>query len=216
MSEKFTARDWSLSDINGGYRYENGNFPDADSANMPIELSAYARQVAIGANAIAMSAKDKVDGALGANSAYSLLDAYPVGSVYLSMNAISPAQLFGGTWERIAEDSFLLGVGSVFSTDSRVVGGAGVNDDSVGRGEIALTEKELPKHKHQFRNALSSTAVQQPNDTGKAQATYASATWGDNWDGVGGEVGAINWAGESSPFSIMPPYCSVYMWERVG
>ena len=34
---------------------------------------------------------------------------YPVGSIYLSVNSTTPSDLFGGTWERIAEGQFLVG-----------------------------------------------------------------------------------------------------------
>ena len=32
-----------------------------------------------------------------------VLGAYPIGSIYLSVNNTSPASLFGGTWEQVAE-----------------------------------------------------------------------------------------------------------------
>ena len=35
---------------------------------------------------------------------------YPIGSIYMSIDSISPANLFGGTWERI-ENRFLLAAG---------------------------------------------------------------------------------------------------------
>lgn len=47
------------------------------------------------------------DGALSADSA---LAAYPVGSIYQSTDAASPAALFGGTWEQIASERVLMGV----------------------------------------------------------------------------------------------------------
>ncbi len=47
------------------------------------------------------------DGTLSADSA---LAAYPVGSIYQSTDAASPAALFGGTWEQIASERVLMGV----------------------------------------------------------------------------------------------------------
>ena len=41
------------------------------------------------------------------------LGVYPVGSVYISVNNTSPAQLFGGTWERIAQGRALYGAGEI-------------------------------------------------------------------------------------------------------
>ena len=47
-----------------------------------------------------------------------LLDkTYPVGSIYMSVNSTSPADLFGGTWEQI-KDTFLLAAGDTYSAGS--------------------------------------------------------------------------------------------------
>ena len=37
---------------------------------------------------------------------------HPVGSLYISENATSPAELYGGTWEQIAADRALMGASS--------------------------------------------------------------------------------------------------------
>lgn len=39
---------------------------------------------------------------------------YPVGSIYMSVNTVSPATLFGGTWEQL-KDRFLLGAGYTYA-----------------------------------------------------------------------------------------------------
>lgn len=45
--------------------------------------------------------------------ANSVLGAYLIGSIYLSVNNTSPASLFGGDWERIAEGRALFGAGTL-------------------------------------------------------------------------------------------------------
>lgn len=40
------------------------------------------------------------------------LAAWPVGSIYMSLQATSPATLFGGTWERVANGRMLIGADS--------------------------------------------------------------------------------------------------------
>lgn len=37
-----------------------------------------------------------------------VLNAYPIGSIYMSVNSTNPGELFGGTWEQI-QGRFLLG-----------------------------------------------------------------------------------------------------------
>lgn len=47
-----------------------------------------------------------------------LLDAiYPVGSIYMSVNSVSPQILFGGTWTQL-ENKFLLGAGTEYTAGS--------------------------------------------------------------------------------------------------
>ena len=43
---------------------------------------------------------------------------YPVGSIYMSVNNVSPATLFGGEWESL-ENRFLVGAGSGYSAGSK-------------------------------------------------------------------------------------------------
>ena len=49
------------------------------------------------------------DGTLSADSA---LAAYPVGSIFQTVSSTSPAALFGGTWQEIAQNRVLMGAGS--------------------------------------------------------------------------------------------------------
>ena len=51
------------------------------------------------------------------------LDPYPVGSIYQSTDAASPAALFGGTWEQIAQDRVLMGASDTHPAGSTVEAG---------------------------------------------------------------------------------------------
>ena len=61
---------------------------------------------------------------------------YPVGSIYMSVNDVNPATLFGGTWEKI-KDAFLLASGDVYS-----------NGATGGEATHTLTKDEMPSHTH--------------------------------------------------------------------
>lgn len=61
---------------------------------------------------------------------------YPVGSIYMSMEETSPAELFGGRWEKI-QGKFLLASNSTYK-----VGDAG------GEEKHKLTINEIPSHTH--------------------------------------------------------------------
>lgn len=65
-----------------------------------------------------------------------LLAAYPVGSIYTSVNATSPATLFGGVWEQIG-GRFLLGADPTYTAGS-----------TGGEAAHTLTAAEMPAHTH--------------------------------------------------------------------
>lgn len=115
---EFELKRIDITSINGGNKYEVGESPSVDVFNKPIEASAYAQDLSERALAKADIAMQKVnDSEIGEIT----LSAYPVGSIYISSNEASPAELFGGTWEKI-EDRFLLGSGS------KILGATGGKD----------------------------------------------------------------------------------------
>lgn len=61
---------------------------------------------------------------------------YPVGSIYMSANSVSPKVLFGGEWERL-KDAFLLASGDVYEAGS-----------TGGSATVTLTEEQMPSHTH--------------------------------------------------------------------
>lgn len=65
---------------------------------------------------------------------YNLLNAYPIGAIYASGNATSPASLFGGSWTQI--------------TNAALRGATGVG--YTGSDTHKLTIQEMPSPKHAF------------------------------------------------------------------
>lgn len=138
---------------------------------------------------------------------------YPVGSIYMSVNAADPGTLFGGTWERI-EDRFLLAAGSAY--------GAGT---AGGEAVHKLTADELPDHRHTFTTdsagAHTHATGHKRSDaygTGKADAMHFSGTFNVTSSSAGAHThsGTTNGAGGSQAHNNMPPYLAVYMWERTA
>ncbi len=136
-----------------------------------------------------------------------LLDmVYPVGSIYLSVNAADPSTLFGGTWERL-KDRFLLGAG-----DSYAAGATG------GAAKHTLTASELPSHNHQITPIIKNASGDSMTTNGYTivhtsdnlvapnQTLTASTLYGGYSGNTGGGQAHNN----------MPPYLAVYMWKRTA
>lgn len=123
------------------------------------------------------------------------LDAYPVGSIYMSVNSTSPSTLFGGTWQRI-QDRFLIAAGSTYKA-----GGTG------GEATHTLTVNEMPSHTHNA--SLSARQCDDPHDT-----SYIS-TGGMESYRRSFSVTVEN-SGGNAAHNNMPPYLSVYVWKRTA
>ena len=151
------------------------------------------------------------------------LDAHPVGSIYESTDATSPADLFGGTWEAMDPGRVLVSAGTA---STGTVYNAG---DKGGEEAHKLTESELPRvtvtskgttdsaglHKHD----ITSPAGQADDGEGIGRGyiwnrvrTYSTEKAGDHKHGVtvSGSFGG------GQPHSNMQPYQAVYRWVRVA
>ena len=142
----------------------------------------------------------------------SALDAYPVGSIYMSVNNTSPATLFGGgTWIQL-KDRFLLGAGDTYTAG-----------DTGGEAEHTLIENELPK--------IEATAnMRAPYYSGgdfklitgtsghftEVQATTANtSSCGSVSNNTKLQTLKMSF-GNNQSHNNMPPYLVIYMWQRTA
>lgn len=121
---------------------------------------------------------------------------HPVGSIYMSINNVSPATLFGGKWVQI-EGRFLLGASDVYKANT-----------TGGEATHALTTDEMPEHRH---------SIYYPNaggPYGDAALSYPEGSGTDKtWEA---EMCKTQSAGGSAAHNNMPPYLVVYMWRRLS
>lgn len=119
---------------------------------------------------------------------------YPVGSVYISTINTSPYLLFGfGEWQQI-KDVFLLCAGDTYA------GG-----ESGGEATHALTVEEMPRHRHNAYMGYGTT------DSGNDCLEYGRFSKNRNWGAwLMGEDGG------DQPHNNMPPYLTVYAWQRIS
>lgn len=173
-----------------------------------------------------------VDADLDALKLLMLDTIYPVGSIYMSVNNVSPSTLFGGTWEAI-QDRFLLAAGSSYSggttggsakhTPSGTLSGGAV-------GNHTLTVAEIPSHEHKFNRQQWYSADAQTTTSAGTIYSWKSSTGGATsygYQGGNGQYGPVGGGGaHNHPFTqptfkgtsqnTLPPYLTVYMWKRVS
>ncbi len=143
---------------------------------------------------------------------------YPVGSIYMSINATNPSTLFGGQWEQL-KDKFLLGCGDIYQ-----------NGTTGGEASHVLTTSEIPSHNHSA--STNSTGGHRHTfkgwwtTKGDGSATYACVARTQQNDaaeygsfasaGEHSHTVTVNNTGDGQAHNNMPPYLSIYMWKRIS
>lgn len=139
------------------------------------------------------------------DSSFTTLQAvYPVGSIYMSVNTVSPSVLFGfGVWEKI-EDKFLLGSGTNYAN-----GSTGGSADSV-----------VVSHSHKSSAAGEYIVTSEENTANNTKVAYSAS--GNRWvDGQPSQSHfhhrtSTNTVGENGTNKNMPPYLAVNIWKRTA
>lgn len=168
---------------------------------------------------------------------------YPVGSIYMSVNNVSPATFIGGTWTALT-DRVLIGAGSSYAVNA--TGGATSHTHTSAAhthttAGHALTVNEMPSHTHIGRLAYKQSGYgYTPGDWEAILSTYASPMVCSNrnstdktyldinthriapTDATGGgashshgNTGSTT-PGNTGSSSNLPPYLAVYMWKRTA
>lgn len=122
---------------------------------------------------------------------------YPIGSIYMTTSTVSPAVLFGGTWERI-KGRCIVGVDEN-DTDFGTVSKNG------GEKTHKLTVAEMPKHNHSVSYLKQSAG----ND-------FQFAAGVGNWQTTGKENNNINYTGGDQAHNNLQPYYTAFIWRRTA
>ena len=127
------------------------------------------------------------------------LAAWPIGSIYITVSNTSPANLFGGTWERIS-DTFLFAASSSYPAGS-----------TGGEFTHKLTQSELPNYSLSVANG-SNVIRSKTGSSADAYVQSQSSGWGiPNWESKTVTVAS---GGSGAAHNNMPPYLSVWIWKR--
>lgn len=161
---------------------------------------------------------------------------YPVGSLYTSFNSTSPANIVGGTWEQI-QNCFLMAAGSSYAIGTSGGSATHTHTSAAHTHTTAghtLTVNEIPSHRHWISGAAyddgnmstSGSSNSQDyglaadagsytaNDPNKAYGRYSAYT-GGGASHSHGDTGSTT-PGATGASSSLPPYKTIYMWQRIA
>ena len=171
---------------------------------------------------------------------------YPVGSIYMSVNATNPATLFGGAWQAISGYYLYAGTGGT-TAGSNTSGGPSTNTSggpsTNTSGSTTLTAAQIPAHTHTMsssgahthqyqgywtvnsiasnyhaiaRNKVSGDPVETPS------AMLSSGAHTHTLNNTGGSGGHTHTLAShthglgSHTHSVTPLRYEVYMWKRTS
>lgn len=98
-----------------------------------------------------------------------LLDfVYPIGSIYMSVNNVSPHSFLGGTWEALDDGRVLIGANSSYPAGS-----------TGGEATHKLTTSEMPSHNHSGSTGSAGSHSHTGSSTSSAGSHYHGA-WADD------------------------------------
>lgn len=188
--------------------------------------------------------KDELSSLIAAAVAEAKLAAYPVGSIYCSIDSTDPGTLFGGTWVAIGAGRALVAAGGGFA-----VGSEGGSDTHT------LTVEEMPSHAHTaWTEEAGWHGHAARTDTAKLTGEFnpggssvtasgicglgAGGQWGSSMkagsstmvdinashmhnvgvDGAGNHTHTVGVeaTGGGQAFSVRNPYIAVNMWRRTA
>ena len=134
-------------------------------------------------------------------------DPYPVGSIFQTVSSTSPAALFGGTWQEIAQNRVLMGASYAHAAGTTV---------EAGLPNITGSLIETKADGSPFRGSKASLSK-----SGALKFTEVNTDWG-GYSGMSGSTYNINFdASLSNPIygrssTVQPAAYYVHIWHRVA
>ncbi len=143
-----------------------------------------------------------------------LLDVYPVGSIYISTSSTNPNTFFGGTWAAYGQGRVLVGkaTSGTFATAGAT---GGEETHSLTVAELASHSHTTEEHTHAVPLGLATDETTKLNNIEKVAAGPLDQTSTDSLN-VSSASPSTNSTGSGSAHNNLQPYIVVYMWERTA
>lgn len=171
----------------------------ASNANLKSDIQTVASNVE-GIRETSKEAYDKSVEAMKTAQQVTFDTIYPVGSIYMSVNATNPSELFGGTWVAWGSGRVPVGVDTSDSDFSTI-------EKTGGEKTHELSINEMPSHTHaNYAKRTNVTINSSGNTIISCHRSNTGASTGDN----------IGKTGSNAPHNNLQPYITCYMWKRIG
>ena len=137
---------------------------------------------------------------------------HPVGSLYISENATSPAELYGGTWERI-ENCTIWGASDTHPAGTTVKAGLPNITGKITVRAVKSIYDEVGIFENKKNGALESKIVD-------PLTTYSNLIATQDSTAIDGGSLAIDASGSNPIYgastTVQPPAYCMYIWRRVA
>ncbi len=154
---------------------------------------------------------------------------YPIGSIYMSTEATSPADIWGGSWTQIGVGKTLVSAGTSSQTSVYTVGATGgattTSYTPAGTNAgTAITADQMPKHNGHIDTYSGSLKYYMPLSV-MTQYGSGGRGWQEYSGGEvlpasnnrgGGKTHTHTFTGTAANISTMQPWYAVYMWRRTA
>lgn len=152
---------------------------------------------------------------------------YPVGSIYMSVNATNPATYFGGTWVAWGTGRVPVGINTADSNFSTV-------EKTGGASTVTLTATQIPSHTHAKGTLATASAGAHTHNLNLSKTTWAgssssrvvvdstdyTAMTNNTTTSAGAHTHTISGStaatGGGGAHSNLQPYIVCYMWKRTA
>lgn len=148
------------------------------------------------------STSDNKFGVADISGATGSIDMYPVGAIYITTNAESPAKFLPQTTWQLISDRVLIGAGNLYDAGS--TGGATAHKHGGGTlgAEVTISS-----------NNIIINTVQQ--EDGLVYNPIAQLTTSSRQSYTGGQNYIAPVIGNTAEVNSLPPYLAVYIWKRI-
>ena len=141
------------------------------------------------------------------------LEMYPIGALYMSMDATSPSSLFGGTWEQIT-NKFIYAAGA--GEMAGASGGSASHNHSLTRAYAKFCAATTGGSYYSEYNKSTGNVAEGETFSWLPEYYTYDATKYNTFANPWSVSGATELGGKTDNTNNLPPYITAYIWQRTA